>query len=228
MLINIIFFRGGYSWKDFLLNIPCLKTDIYPAAWFVLPYCILALSYPCIFKILDKVGSILGILIAFTIYAIMAFCIGHFGGIFGSNILQVFYIFFPFILGAVLAKTKSIEKASVITKRLPFYVSWLILTLWLIIRFFVPIGAFAAIYVMGLTIIIVSMCRPKWLNKVLLTLGHQSVGMWFVHWWIYWKFCRNFVYGLHNPLLIMLFVTIESYLLAKVFDKLYSLIKSVI
>lgn len=228
MLISIFCFRGGYSWKDVLLNIPCLKTNIYPAAWFVLPYCILALSYPWLFKALDKVGCIIGLLAAFAVYAIMAFCIGRFGGVFVSNILQVFYIFFPFVLGAVLAKTKSIEKVSSITKRLPFYVLWLILALWLIIRFFVPTGAFSAIYVMGLTLIIVSMRRPKWFNKVLLALGHQSVGMWFIHWWIYWMFCRNFVYGLHNPLLIMLFVTIVSYLLAIVFDKLYSLIKSII
>ena len=228
LIISIIAFRGGYSWKDILLNIPCFKTDIYPAAWFVLPYCILAFVYLWIFKVVDRIGSIVSLLVAYIVYAAMSFCIGHIGGIFGSNILQVFYILFPFVLGAVMAKTKSMERASDITKRLPCYVPWLILALWLIVRFYISTGAFAAIYAMGLTIIIVCMRRPMWFNKILLALGHQSVGMWFIHGWIFWKLGRDIVYGLKNPLLIMFFVTIVSFLLAYLFDKLYSLIKNIL
>lgn len=218
MIVSIIGFGGGYLWKDVLLNIPCIKTNIYPAAWFVLPYCILAIAYPWIFKVLDKIGSVVSLLIAYIMYAAMSFCIGHIGGIFGSNILQVFYILFPFVLGAVMSKTKSMERAFDITKRLPFYVPWLMLALWLIVRFYVSTGAFAAIYAMGLTIIIVCMRRPMWFNKVLLALGHQSVGMWFIHWWIFWKLGRNIVYGLHYPLLIFLAAVTASYVLALVFD----------
>lgn len=214
---------GGYKWADILLNATGLQTDINPTTWFVLPYCILALAYPLLFKLLDKVGSVVGLIVAYGIYVMMAYAIGHFGKIFSTNILQVFYIFFPFILGAVMSKVNMIEKVKEYAFHLPWGMVWLVFILWLVIRFFVVTGAFASFYAMGLTVLIVCGRRPQWLTKLLLTLGRQSVGMWFVHWWIFWQLGRDYVCGLKSPILIMLAVTIVSFLLAIVFDRIYEL-----
>lgn len=63
-------------------------------------------------------------------------------------------------------------------------------------------------------------------RKILVKLGDQSMNMWMIHTWLCYYLFKNFFYGLRYPLLIMAAVTIASYAIGLLIDKIAKPIES--
>lgn len=200
--------------QSVLENYTGWRSSFYLPSWFVLPYVLLALAYPWIMKAIDKYKAIVSLVVAYSVYVIMAYLTRY--AFFQQNILQVFYIFFPFVLGGIMAKCNTVEwfKGKCHNGWLP----WLLLVAVIVLRCFVRTGAVLAFYSAALVILVTAATKPQWLSKTLRELGRMNVWMWMIHGWLCWYIFSDIFFSLHYPILIFLAVSGVSYVLAFVFD----------
>lgn len=219
--------RYDLSPTTFISNYLGLISTYYLPSWFILPYCMLVVLYPYIFRILDKLPPIQSLILAYAIYLFSASLTRL--PLFQGNIFQVFYILFPFCLGALMAKTNFVEKTYKWLNQYPVFLSWGILFSAVIIRYFFISGAFQSFYAATvITSFVAILRRQKMCNTILTYLGKASFYMWMIHAWICWYLFREEVYSLRNPLLIYLSVVITSYILSVAFSKLYKMVSKAI
>lgn len=136
--------------------------------------------------------------------------------LFQLSILQVFYIFFPFVLGALMAKYKVVEYTK--SKLSNGYLPWILFIALIIVRYFVRTGAVISFYSAAIVILVAAAYKPKWFIKLLSEFGRTNVWMWMVHAWICWYIWPEAIYSLGNPLLIFLATVVATYIIAVVFD----------
>lgn len=166
---------GGYSpevnIQSILKNYTGWQSTFYLPSWFVLPYVALALVYPLIMKTVDRHKAVATLGVAYAVYIVMAYLTRY--PFFQQNFLQVFYIFFPFVLGAVMAKYNVVEwfKSRCHNGWLP----WLLLVALIVIRYFVKTGAVLAFYSGAIAILVAAAYKPKWLSKTLHEFGRVNV-----------------------------------------------------
>ena len=172
-----------------------------------------------LFKIIDRISPVMTLLLSFGVYVASSY-MNHRFVWFGANVFQTFYILFPFVLGALVAKYGVIDKAKAAMNNRHLALPYLLLFLLLTIRYFVYSGAFAALFATIFIMLFVCADKPKWLEMTLMHLGKASFYMWLVHAWICWYLLRDEIYGLENPLLIFCATTLLSYVLALIFHSL--------
>lgn len=200
--------------QSILKNYTGWQSTFYLPSWFVLPYVVLTIVYPLIMKTVERHKAVVALGVAYAIYIVMAYLTRY--PFFQQNFLQVFYIFFPFVLGAVMAKYNVVEwfKSRCHNGWLP----WLLLLALIVIRYFVKTGAVLAFYSGAIVILVAAAYKPKWLSKTLHEFGRVNVWMWMIHGWLIWYIWHDAFYSLHYPLLIFLAAVAASYVLALVFD----------
>lgn len=200
--------------RSVLENYTGWRSSFYLPSWFVLPYVILALAYPWIMKTIERYKAVVSLMVAYSVYAIMAYLTRY--AFFQQNVLQVFYIFFPFVLGGVMAKCNIVEwfKGKCHNGWLP----WLLLVAVIVLRYFVRTGAVVAFYSAALAILVTAAPKPQWLGRMLHELGRMNVWMWMIHGWLCWYIFSDIFYSLHYPILIFLAVSGASYIIALAFD----------
>ena len=205
--------------NEIIMNMTALNTTYNRTTWFVLPYCVLVMFSQLLFKIIDRISPVMTLLLSFGVYVASSY-MNHRFVWFGANVFQTFYILFPFVLGALVAKYGVIDKAKAAMNNRHLALPYLLLFLLLTIRYFVYSGAFAALFATIFIMLFVCADKPKWLEMTLMHLGKASFYMWLVHAWICWYLLRDEIYGLENPLLIFCATTLLSYVLALIFHSL--------
>ena len=218
-------YRCNFGMTEVLLNMTAFKTSYYPVAWFVIPYCLLVCCSSFIFGAINRLPPLITLSMSYCVYVFASWMNRY--PIFGMNIFQTLYILFPFILGALMAKYDIIGKAKQRFDGLSLcWLPYLLLVSLLGIRYVIYSGAFASLFAGLFILLFVCAAKPKWLERVLLDLGNASFGMWMIHAWICWYLFRDAVYGLGNPLLIFIVVTLVSYVLAILFNYILSTINN--
>lgn len=190
------------------------QTSFYLPSWFVLPYVILALVYPLIMKWVERRKAIVSLGVAYAVYVVMAYLTRY--PFFQQNFVQVFYIFFPFVLGAVMAKYNIVEWFK--SKCQKGWLPWLLLIVLVIVRYFVRTGAVLAFYSGAIVILVVAAHKPRWLSKTLHEFGRVNVWMWMIHGWLIWYIWHDEFYSLRYPLLIYIAAVTATYAVALAFD----------
>ena len=177
------------------------KASYYPPAWFILPYCILNLSSFWIFRITEKKNTWIILFLAYCVYLFSSRMNDY--SWFGLNIFQTLYIFFPFVLGGVMAKLDIVEKANLILSKTNIWIVLAILALLFLLRYFIYTGAVVSFFWMGVIIVVINVVRRiPYCDKVFLFFGHHNFNMWMIHAWICWYFLHDFIIRLGNPILI--------------------------
>ena len=194
-------YRCTFSIKEILFNITDWKASYYPPAWFILPYCILNLSSFWIFRITEKMNTWIILFLAYCVYLFSSRMNNY--SWFGLNIFQTLYIFFPFVLGGVMAKLDIVEKANLILSKTNIWIVLAILALLFLLRYFIYTGAVVSFFWMGVIIVVINVVRRiPYCYKVFLFFGHHNFNMWMIHAWICWYFLHDFIIRLGNPILI--------------------------
>ena len=205
-----------FSFTNITKNVVGISTDYYASAWFILPYIILSIGSSIIFKFIDKCNIGFTLIASYLLYLMAAYMNQY--EFFSSNVCQVFYIQFSFILGAIIAKYGVISRLRERTKTLPSYLLIVLLALLIVIRYFIHTGAVITFYATAFICLAVIMKKAKWIERCLLSLGKASLNMWMIHTWIFSYLFSKEIYGIGNPILIFTIVTAVSFLLSKLFD----------
>lgn len=104
------------SLKAVLWNVTSYETTYNGEMWFLLPYAVLSLISPWLFRLYSRFRAWQIILATLFIYLCTSFCISRFGASFlynnywAYNPLLVFHLLFSFSLGAIAARERFFEK----------------------------------------------------------------------------------------------------------------------
>lgn len=165
-------------------------------------------------KAIKQHKAVITLGVAYAVYVVMAYLTRY--TFFQQNFLQVFYILFPFVLGAMMAKYNAVEWFK--EKCRNGWLPWLLLIVLVVVRYFVKTGAVLAFYSGAIVILVAVAYKPMWLCEMLHELGRVNVWMWMIHGWLIWYIWHDAFYSLHYPLLIFLAAVAASYVLALIFD----------
>lgn len=209
--------RCSFSILEVLTNVTGIKDSYYPPAWFILPYCILTITAFWIFRVIDKLNVWVALLLAYAVYVVSS-RLNSFSW-FTLNIFQTFYIFFPFVLGGIMAKTQIINKCHEILVKKNIWITVFLLAILLVLRYYVYSGAVISFFWAGVVILTVSLVRRmEWAGTVLLFFGKHNLNMWMIHAWICWYLFNKPIYSLGNPLLMFCAVLAISLVISMAFN----------
>ena len=115
---------------------------------------------------------------------------------------------FEFVIGAVCAREKWVEKARKIKDTIPpgvrMVVSYIMIIGMLIGHTLIIPSLFVAPFTGFIIISIFSLWRkPQWVQKVFLYLGKHSTNIWLIHMFFYLYIFKNFVYIGNYPIIIL-------------------------
>lgn len=211
---------------NILYNYSAFKTTYYLPSWFILPYVILAICYPLIFRFVDKLGLWLTLIVFYVIYMAASYLNNY--DFFRHNAFQSLYIVFPFVVGGILAKYNLAEKAKRFFEGKHVILPYLLVIILVVIRYFVYTGAVITFYSASLILLLVAARKPMWLQRMLLSLGKASVNMWLIHAWLCWYLFADYFYALKFTPLIFALATFVCYIMAKLFDIIINPILNII
>lgn len=189
-------------------------------AWFLLPYALLSLSSPWIFKVMDKLGMLQSIVVSFVLsFASMAVISLYIAPAnaqhtWFSIIFTYFDMLFAFVLGACI--NYKFEVGTITIPRLQDNqtLTFVLLVAWFAIHLLTGSAAVGPFFLMAFMVIFINLEIKGIVRKVLLELGRKSMVMWLVHAFYYAYLCHDFIYGFKYPLLIFLVLILVSYLTA--------------
>lgn len=145
-----------------IANMTDWHTDYYLPAWFILPYCILAVCSQWIFRVTDKMNVWLALALGYGIYVFSSKMNVY--EWFRLNFFQTLYIFFPFLLGGVMARTKLVERCDAWLSKISLALVAGILGGILVVRYFVYTGAVIAFFWAAVVMIAVHLVRRIFLG----------------------------------------------------------------
>ena len=187
--------------------------------WFLLPYAILAIASPYIFRLFERWHYLLPVFLTLCVNVCTSFAISRYGPeyLYSNpwlyNPLLVFHLLFPFTLGITCARTDFwgiIKKL----KKVMGVLLWLLLVV-LIFAYCLLNNYFTHIfYLLLLIMIFVAAPKAGWIKSVFIKLGEHSMNMWLIHTWLCYYLFREFIYGFKYPLLIYLVLILISYALS--------------
>ena len=187
-------------------NTPC---------WFLLPYSILSLSYPFLFRLLDKYDIKLTLIIIISIEILQSQCYVSYQSFFKNHSMLILinniagYVE-PFILGAILRKYYLVEKLKNTTKSFQWKSSVVLFILIIIITLKCSTSIFyLSIYEVSFIFLFLLINRSKWIDDVLMFFGKHSMNMWMIHHMIYFYF-SDLTYSPKYPILIWIGLILMS------------------
>lgn len=213
-------FKVG-TFQTMAANITGWDTDAYNhPAWFLLPYCIISISSPIIFKCIDKFGIkhsfvctlILSILSMYVISRYIAPAKAYHEWY--TIIFTYFDLLFAFTFGAIICY---------ITKRktiiIPFLHSrqWLVrvlIVMWFSIHCLTGSALFGTFMMCVFVVLYLNLKIQGATRHILTELGKKSMVMWLTHAFIYGPFFHDEIYGARYPILIFFTLLISTYLVS--------------
>lgn len=190
-------------------------------AWFLLPYSIVSLLSPLVFRAMDRLGDVRSLAAAFLVtygalFVISRFIVPHDYSPYWLYIVLLSMMFLlAFVFGAVL--NYRVERGQPITVRWLQDRQWLTLALlaaWIAAHTLTDSHAFNTLFAMAFILLFVNIRFRGIARKVLLALGHVSMEMWLLHAFFYKYLFRSFFYGLKYPLVIFAALLLASYVSA--------------
>ena len=148
---------------------------------------------------------------AYGLYIISAFLISRYYGAFFADHYTIYHValyfscLFPFVTGAVYCKYADRESPQWLARLLPkSQPAWVLLFVLVFLigclTHWAPLGPFCQFAM------IVCFARIKWgegIKKVLRLFGRYSTVVWLIHTWFCTYLFKEYVYGLHYPLLML-------------------------
>ncbi len=199
------------DWLKSLQSITAFRTRWNGEIWFLFPYILLVLTNRHVFSLLDRVGGGKMVASAYMLYIISAFLISRYYGAFFADHYTIYHValyfscLFPFVMGAVFCKYADRECPQWLARLLPKSQPGWVLLFVLVFLFgclthWAPLGPFCQFAM------IVCFVRIKWfegIKKVLRLFGRYSTVVWFIHTWFCSYLFKEYIYGLHYPLLML-------------------------
>jgi hypothetical protein len=221
--------RGGYceSFSLLLKNIIAWDNTYNHETWFLLPYVLLAISSPLIFKWADKLRPQITFIITLLLYIAVRWC-NRFDEPLLKQIKALFWIdnyltlLFPFVLGCLSAKYMKISKMrSLLPLDKLSFASLMVMTssfvAIILLRYHYQ-SIFYPFYVSMFILAFVMVRRPKVLDSFLAEMGRRSSSIWLIHTWFCYYLFQDFIYSFRYPLLIYLVLLAISYCCAVIVD----------
>jgi hypothetical protein len=221
--IGSIFIPEYYpgSLRMIIENYTGWNTDGYNhPAWFLLPYSVLCLTSPVIFKFVDKAGMTVSVIVSFILTFASMYIISRYISPANAHhewysfIFTYFDLLFAFIIGGFVCYKNEVGRIGIDYLRKHQYKVYLLLFLWFITMCFINTSALGPLFLCVFILLYVHLKIGGVCRKVLLELGKKSMVMWLVHAFIYGRFFHHFIYGFNYPLLIFLSLVLSSYMVS--------------
>lgn len=213
-LIFLIFFtimccvRGvpEITTRNMLSNLIGYDTNIAPICWFVFPFILMSLVSHFVFRLLEREKSKNLILSSFCIYLIASYLLSRYSSVLQTDqcllrqLVTLFNIQFPFILGAFVYKYKLYE---IIRSKLPNkYIILILIFLIVSIKTIIGVDPLNPFYTFLMIPLLLNIMNNKIMNNTLSLLGRHSMNIWMIHGWYCYYIFGNELYSLKYPLLI--------------------------
>lgn len=211
----------GDVWK-IVENYSTLNTTYNGECWFLFPYLLLSVSAPFLFNKLKNVKAWIILLITYVISFITSYLISrHWEDLFADHFLfydffLYFHLLFSFLLGAMAAREKWLEKLSWISGKGKYL--WGVLIILFLLRCVFTVSVLGGLYAFSFVVLFLKAPRYGWVNSVLANLGKYSMDMWFIHSWFCYYLFKDFIYGFRYPVVIFLVLIVISYVCARVLN----------
>lgn len=214
-----IFYGGGNYFTSLtrvLENLTGVVVNWNYECWFLFPYALLSLSYPLIFKLIDRFKPWPIITITF-IASLCSISFYHFGlnkdaGAILNIIVTIINFLFCFCCGALTKKYKVIERFRKYIDKLKSINLYLAIALLMLLRIIVPHASWSGVYSIVIIILLSSLSYNKYPRKVLTFLGNHSMNIWMIHTWFCYYIFHSFIYSFKYPLVIFIVTLILSLL----------------
>lgn len=234
-LTLLIFVPLGHFWGNpqvypgsvvsILTNIIAWNNSYNHETWFILPYALLVLTSPFIFRQADRRGYKLVLTITFGIYILIRLA-SHWDAKWLDKFHLLFWIdsyftlLLPFFLGATAAQRFSF---SYFKEHMPLWGA--IVGLPLLMGAIILVrntyqSIFYPFYVTAFILLFVSARRPSSMDRILGALGRHSTSMWLIHTYFCYYLFQKIIYGFKYPLFIFMMLLIVSYVTAVLIDRL--------
>lgn len=198
-------------------NLTSLRTTWNKPCWFLLPFSIVSISYPLIFRFLDRfktiltatIALILSILQSILFFGFTPFVFSHTIIFLINNILS---FLFPFILGAIMKKENLLNAIPLKIQSLkaPSIYSGILLFMLFCTKCCLPSTFLTfSLYPFLFVVFFYLAKRPTWIDNTLLFFGKHSMNIWLIHGMIYIYF-NKLLYSFGHPILIWIALTILS------------------
>ena len=187
--------------------------------WFLLPYVVLSLLAPLIFRTMDKIPIKWSLLMALVISYGAQFVVSRYvatGALTQSVLVFVIVVaglLFDFVIGAAMAKyTFAHQRENGGENQHPISLSLgiLLLVVLFLLRCVIRLP-WDTIYTFLLVFIFLNMKRIGWVEGILRALGKKSMVMWMVHTYFSIYLFHDFIYSFKYPILIYFVLIIISY-----------------
>lgn len=219
--INPEKYPGGII--DIINNYTSFNTTYNAEMWFLLPYVVVSLLSPWLFRLCERVNPWLVVLGTLFIHLCTSFCISRYGAVFLYtnmwiyNPLLVFHMLFNFMLGATVARCRVYEKLKDRVTPPPYCLNHLsisVLAVVLAVLLFTVACYFKYFYGYAFFFMTALLyCPiPKWGRMVLCSLGKHSMNMWMIHSWFCYYLFKSFIYGFKYPIVIFVVLVVVSFL----------------
>lgn len=199
-----------------LENFTSFHTTYNGEMWFLLPYVILSLLAPYIFKLINRCKSWQVVTATLFIHLCTSYCISRYGEkyLFNNmwiyNPLLVLHLLFSFSLGAVAAKAHIFERLKKLLgkHRHTNFFSVGVIVLVTISCIFKYNFFYAFLIICCINLLPIKGA----VRNILCRLGDNSMNMWMIHTWFCYYLFHNFIYSFKYPLLIFAVLTVVSYI----------------
>lgn len=191
--------------------------------WFFLPYVASMLIMPYIFKLTEKMGGVLLLILSLLFVLSVDVCIKKWGLFLYAHLwiyrpLLIISFIAQMLIGSLMLKTNYIEwfKNAFYGHRL------LLITLFIcstVGGIFFNFKIYHFCYIIFLIPTICTFRRWEWVNKLLVSLGNNSMIMWLCHAFYYQIILHNFLFSLKYPIIIFLTLTVLSYMTSVILSK---------
>lgn len=205
----------------FLLNLIGLDFSYNAEWWFLLPYVVLALLSPFLFRAVvhkadtgdTRIGKV-PLLLAAAVYLLITTCGKYLPEPFSQHplvilCLNTFKLLFVFLAAAAFAFNHWFERLQAWPRRRRILCLFILLALCLLRMSLGPsfLNAFFVLVCIPLYVLIK---RPIWLQRFLMFFGKHSTNMWLCHTFFAYYIWSEWFYGLRYPLLIYTALVIVS------------------
>ena len=225
------------TWKSVLCNVTGFHTTYYEEAWFLFPYVLLSLTCGWVFKAIERVDVRIVLPVVFFLNYVAMFLVSRYFSVYFAShwaIYQVVLYFdclFAFLLGALFCKysVRDVKWRWMdwLTQHQAFLVTALIVLF--LVNCFIHSAAFSPFYLPVFIFLFIHINWSKQIVKCLHFLGRYSTVVWLVHTWFCYYLFKDFIYGFHYPIIILIVEIALSiaagFIIQQITKKVYSLLR---
>lgn len=207
------------SWLKLIRNYSSLYYTYNAEYWFLLPYALLALTSPVLFRICDKMNYWIPLVGSFIIELGAGFLISRFGNryLYGNMLFYMpvlyMHLLFWFVLGMTCVRANFWGLLDKLRGRNGFLL-WGAFFAVIALRCVPPLGMLHAVYVVAFVILFVAAPKAPVVSSLFMSLGRHSMNMWLIHTWFCYYLFKDFIYGFKYPLVIYIVLLAISMLVS--------------